>query len=49
MMQLCILAGAGYDTLTNLKAFDTEEFLDLLEFHQIKTAIEHHEMRKSNG
>jgi hypothetical protein len=44
-MQLCILASEGYDTLTNLKAMDTPEFLDLLEFHQIKKAIEAHVMK----
>lgn len=48
-MQLCILAGDGYDSITNLRAMDTPEFLDLWEFHQIKKAIEAHEMRKANG
>lgn len=51
-MTVCMLVQAGFGTKAEIEALDTDEFLDLVEFMQIRSAIERHqidEARRENG
>lgn len=39
MLQCCSLASAGYGSLSEIQKLDTQEFLDCLEFEEIKHNI----------
>ena len=49
MMQLCYLSESGFGTIKELKELDSPEFLDLLEYKQIRNAIEAHKMREARN
>jgi len=49
MVMYCTLSEFGFGSIKELMTFDTPDILDMLEFIQIKSAIEDSAMRKSNG
>lgn len=51
-MTVCTLVKAGFGSVAEIEALDTDEFLDLVEFMQISNAIEQHqidEAKRANG
>lgn len=51
-MTVCYLVKQGFGSKKEIEALDTDEFLDLVEFMQISSAIEQHqidEARRENG
>lgn len=51
-MTLLSLVRHGYGTFSELSELDTPEFLDIVEFHQMSSAIERYEYeqaRNGNG
>lgn len=49
MFIYCALSEAGFGSVAEMKALDTPDLLDLLEYLQIKRAIEAHELEKAHG
>lgn len=49
MMIYCMLSEFGFGSIAELRRMDTPELFDLLEYYQIKRAIERHEMEKAHG
>jgi hypothetical protein len=46
-MTIFYLAKQGYGSLSELRAMDTKEFLDLVEYEQISSAIERHHIKEA--
>lgn len=49
MMTICALSKKGYGSVAELKAMDTPEFLDVVEFEQMSSAIEQHEYEQARN
>lgn len=44
MRQVCFLAKQGYGSISEIKSFDTPDFLDLLEYEYIAYVVTKHEI-----
>lgn len=44
-----VLVKAGYGSLAEIQAWDTDEFLDAIEFEQISADIQAHQMKEAHN